>query len=392
MRASLLVAVLALPAAADPPRPGDAGTPEFEAARALVQQLGHPRFAVREAAAKRLVDMGGAALPALAAGTTSADEEVRTRSVALLPRARAVEWGRRADAYLADRDGKQAHDLPLRAAWDRAVGTPDAGSRKLFADMVRGSGDLLDLAARHPAAARAEIGKRSYELRAASGPRATPADAPSAADVAALLLAQTAAEAGRASEIDRGYAPAYLLRTSDAAFNAPGAGESARAFRRLLAAWAESRPVTDIEATGCFVLVSLRHPLPEAAPQLARAARGPGDSTLAAQALAGLVRAGGPAARTALEGLLADETPLGGQAAYEGPQVRDGALAALIALDEKDPADFGLKLVRTWTRHVGDPAGPVTIRVYTIGTGEDRSAAIARWRAATPARDAADKR
>src|SRR3954469_13025186 len=92
----LLVASTAL---ADP-KPGTEGTPELKQATELVKQLGHARYAVREAAAKKLLELGPAAVPALTAGTESPDEEVRNRSRALLPQARAVEWQRRAAAYL----------------------------------------------------------------------------------------------------------------------------------------------------------------------------------------------------------------------------------------------------------------------------------------------------
>src|SRR3954467_12212789 len=60
--------------------------------------------------------------------------------------AKEVRWKQRAAAYLADTDGKQKHDLPLLAEWDKLVGKPDAGSRKLFAEMVKTNGNLLEVA------------------------------------------------------------------------------------------------------------------------------------------------------------------------------------------------------------------------------------------------------
>jgi hypothetical protein len=42
-------------------KPGEDGIPEFAKAAALVKQLGHPRFVVREAAGKQLLEMGGSA-------------------------------------------------------------------------------------------------------------------------------------------------------------------------------------------------------------------------------------------------------------------------------------------------------------------------------------------
>src|SRR3954471_14245989 len=146
------------------PKPGEQGTPEFEKAAALVKQLGHPRFAVREAAGKQLLEMRGSAVAGLQAGTKSDDEEVRTRCTTLLPQAKAAEWRRRAEAYLADAEGKEKHDLPLLAEWEKLTGKPDAGSRKMYAEMARTTGELLDAVATDPKAATAKISARAREV------------------------------------------------------------------------------------------------------------------------------------------------------------------------------------------------------------------------------------
>src|SRR5262245_23161836 len=125
MRATLILLVTAGLAIADP-KPGDEGTSEFQKASALVKQLGDKRYAVRESAAKQLVEMGPAAVPALTAGTKSEDEEVRNRSVALLPQAKSAAWKRLAASYLADTQGKQKHELPLLDEWEKLIGKPDA--------------------------------------------------------------------------------------------------------------------------------------------------------------------------------------------------------------------------------------------------------------------------
>src|SRR5689334_23669005 len=59
------------------------------------------------------------------------DEEVRTRCTALLPQAKAAGWKKRAEAYLADADGKEKHDLPLLAEWERLVGKPRSEERRV---------------------------------------------------------------------------------------------------------------------------------------------------------------------------------------------------------------------------------------------------------------------
>ena len=58
---------------------------------ALVRQLGHKSFAVREAASRELVKAGGMAMPALRDGIKDADAEVAQRCRKLIPLAQATE-------------------------------------------------------------------------------------------------------------------------------------------------------------------------------------------------------------------------------------------------------------------------------------------------------------
>jgi hypothetical protein len=61
-------------------KPGDEGTPEYRAATEIVRELGSPRFAVREAAAKELLELGDAAIPSLIAGSASRSGCLRSAS------------------------------------------------------------------------------------------------------------------------------------------------------------------------------------------------------------------------------------------------------------------------------------------------------------------------
>ena len=131
LRVSLCIVLAAGPALAQPAKS------EPDRAADLVKQLAHPRYAVREAAAKQLVEMGGAAAAALRDGQKSTDEEVRARCSVLLPQAIALDWQRKADAYLADSKGTGKRDLPLLVEFEKLVGKPDAELRKLFAGMFR---------------------------------------------------------------------------------------------------------------------------------------------------------------------------------------------------------------------------------------------------------------
>ena len=159
--ALLLLSALSLPAA----DPAPAATDKLAAD--LVKQLGSPKYAVREAAARKLLNLGSAAVTALRFGLASPDEEVRSRCETLLPKAQAAEWARRADAYLAATDAMRPRDLPLLAEYEAVIGKDkmDAGARELFAEMVRTNGDLLEKVAEAPKLAGDESLARSIAIK-----------------------------------------------------------------------------------------------------------------------------------------------------------------------------------------------------------------------------------
>jgi len=374
--------LLALPLAVQAgPKPGTEGTPEYKTAADLVRQLGDPKFAVREAAAKKLVDLGAAAVPALAAGATSADEEVRTRSAALLPRAEAVGWARRADAFLADPAGHR--DLPLVAEWERLAGTPAAGSRRLYADMLRGGGSVLEAAAADRAAGAAAVAARARALLDASRAKGTQVEIPAGA-VAAVLFAQAvvrdptpepAADGGR-------HEPLYLL-ANPAVAAALGDKVVGPACRRLVVAWVESRPADETMSALYFALLAIRRPFPGADPALVRLATKHRSVQVRWVALEALGRSGTDAAKAELTGLLGDKTAMydnlgNGDA---GHQVRDCALAALAGGAGKDPAAYGLTSYMSAGFWFGGTADTVTVHLRGFKSAADRDRGLRKWKA-----------
>ena len=369
--------------AADP-RPGDPGTAEYKKAAELVQQLGHPQFAVREAAAKKLVEMGQAALAALQDGAKSGDAEVRARSAALLPQAKAAEWKRRADAYVADVDGKQKHDLPLLAEWDRLIGKPDAATRKLFAEIVRTNGDFLEAAATdrnktaEVCAARCEavfqkVRTPKGQLKAEPG------------DLAAVLFVDSLAPTRMTVRTQ--VVPAWLLRNAGLA-EALGGKETGSAVRRLVARWAGAQPANSPAtpiAFAEFADLTRKHPFPEAVPVLAKLA---GDKKtprfliqrlLAVEALGAV---GGTEAAAALAALVPDATVMfrtGGPNGPDGPPFGDQALAASLRLHGKKVEDYGLtRSEQMFVAVFGMDRIPMT--VYGFRDADARAKAVKRWR------------
>src|SRR5262245_36990260 len=86
-----------------------ADDPPARDAAALVQQLGSKSFSEREAAEKKLRELGPAALPAIKAGMTSPDAEIAQRCKLLVPAIRFAD----AEAFLT---GRKEHDS---LAWAR---------------------------------------------------------------------------------------------------------------------------------------------------------------------------------------------------------------------------------------------------------------------------------
>jgi glutathione S-transferase len=378
MRCAILLLLTVVVALAGP-KPGEEGTPEHARAAELVKQLGHPRFAVRESAAKQLLDMGGPAIPALTAGTKAADEEVRTRSAALLPKVRAAEWKKRAEAYLADTDGKQKHDLPLLAEFEKAVGKPTPESRKLIAEMLKANGELLYQAATDPNAAIAAVRVRCRTLAGAVGADQKQVKA-EVGDLAALFFvhAQVGKDSARWGNDDH---PAHLLAN-------PGLAEGMEskdlgpAVRRVLAHWANTRPRQDLTAHQFFALLVRTKPFPEAVPNLARLAKDKTASGINVRALAieALGKVGDKDANAALDGLLSDSTSLFQGVVGRDFTVADCAFAALLTAHKKNPSDYGMSGGLNLGFRFAGNGEIVRITLHTFPSDEARQNGLKKWK------------
>jgi HEAT repeats len=385
VRATWIILVLLPPAHAGP-KPGAEGTPEHQVAAELVRQLGDPKFAIREAAAKKVVDMGGAAVPALAAGTKSADEEVRTRSAALLPRAEAVGWGRRADAFLADPPSHR--DLPLLAEWEKFADKPDAGSRRLYADMLRGGGSVLEAMAAGRTEGRTVLMARARALLAANRAKGTQVEIPAGA-VAAVLFAQAVLKDPTPDPPGDGgrHEPLYLL-ANPAVAAALGDEVVGPAYRRLVVAWIESRPADEHMSALSVALLAHRRPFPEADPVLVRLATKHTSVQIRWVALEALGRSGTEAAVAKLTELLDDKAVMydnlgNGDA---GHQVRDCALAALAGGAGKDPAAYGLTSYMSAGFWFGGTEDKVSLQLHGFKSSADRDRGLRKWKAEAKAK------
>jgi PBS lyase HEAT-like repeat len=364
------------------PKSGDAGKPQHQTATELVRRLGDKRYAVREAAAKALAELGPDAVRALRSGIESADEEIRTRCAALLPAARAADWRRRADAYLADPEGKEKHNLPLLADWERLIGKSDAAARKLFADMVRTNGIFMEDTAADRKSGQKAVDNRSREALVKSW-NTPPPGGLSAADLAAILFARAVVGGDPPIRPLDWFDTGYLLRDHGVAA-AIQATDTGRAFRLVLARWAESRPLTDVVASSLLSELAMFHSLPEAVPALVRYVNNATGGTSRGEALTGLAKVKTNAAAEALAGMLDDPSNLWAKA---GPgdiqsELRACALATLVKLKGKDPKDYWLTETVRWKRASPSRAADVAfVQLYGFASEKARTEGLAKWRA-----------
>jgi hypothetical protein len=145
--------------------PGVGQVAAQQGAVALVQKLGDSSFAVRQQAARQLVELGSAAEPALRQGLQDADEEVRRRCQELLPLALRRDVDRKIEAFLKDAEDRQ----PPLAGWPRFRKMTGAArnGRELYAAMYRAAPALLELTERDPKAAGSQIAARARTLEEA---------------------------------------------------------------------------------------------------------------------------------------------------------------------------------------------------------------------------------
>jgi hypothetical protein len=155
----ILTTGVELTAGPTPPDPAD-----NKKAKELVVLLGSPKYKERERAATELIKMGRAAKPALVDGkTNSPDPEVQTRCQQLLPQALALDLMFRIDRFLKDTDGKLEHDLPLWKPYRDQIGS-DESARKLFAEMLKVNGALLESVTEEPDRLAERVQQRTQEI------------------------------------------------------------------------------------------------------------------------------------------------------------------------------------------------------------------------------------
>ena len=384
-------------AAETPSMPGGPDTPEFKKTTDLIRQLGDARFQVRESAARQIVDLGRAAKPALQAAAATADAEVADRCRRLLVQALTADFKARAEAFVADKDGTQEHDLPGWGRFQKEVGA-DKDSRTLFADMLKTNQALFLTLEHEPKAFPERYAARCGEMtqQFLYNRNAPSAAQPTAGDLATIFLFGQDPETARAisgnnNVVNLLYMPAFqsTLRS----------GASATAFRKLFVGWMEQR--TDMTSISQCLSIVQQQNIKEGLRFAASVVRNRETPVfLRAQALTvigkmgdqdhiallegaftpaylmgGAVLAGVKSGRGALAAPLDDDTlvtniNLNGKMATV--QLRDVALAMAIHLSGQKPQNFGYEFVRE------QPSGALSYHFYGFAADDDTKTANAK--------------
>lgn len=183
--APLTPLLLCFAASLDAPAP-PAFVPSPAHAPALVRQLGADGFETRERAARLLVFLGKASIPALREGRKQRDAEVRRRCARLLAVVDRPALEPRLQELL---DGEDTFAPPL-PGWEkfREVAGADDAARALYVAIYQADRRLLELLQGDPGQAIRHATAMGSKMRRLFGPWAKAGDAPAIGDLAGLVL------------------------------------------------------------------------------------------------------------------------------------------------------------------------------------------------------------
>ena len=382
-----VVLLAAVAVAAAPPVPTD--SPEHRHAQELVVQLGNKKYREREKAAGELVRMGRQALNALREGMTNSDPEVYVRCDQLIPQAKSLDLLHRIDEFLKDEAGTKEHDLPMWKTYRKDVGKGPA-ERKVFAEMLKANGALLEAAEEQPGTVTEKITSRLNEMyqeifgnpfngRGGYRPTALNAD-----DLTCIMFAATQ-PAYKPTQPDYMMANLYtqepfMRRLKDEKLGAP--------YRTVFLNFFEARMDDNIVQQAAYLFP--QYQIKQGADLMAKAVKNPRLQIWSKASAVGCLGAIGTKDHiAALAPLLKDDSTIQ-QAFAGGPageiKMKDITLAVTIHLSGKNPKDFG------FTYWQVQPNQMIQYHQLGFATAEARAEAFKKWDEASKKKDAEPKK
>jgi hypothetical protein len=379
-RFASLLAVLGLVVACNN---ASAAEPATDAA-ALVKLLGHDSYKIRKQAERDLIDLGRGAKDALQAGLASDDPEIRRACAMIFPIAMEKELEAKIAAFLADKEGKQKHDLPGWERFNKLVGAT-AESRRLFVDMHRVADGLLDPQDKDPAAQAQKFQGRAMQLQQmmygnADGiPVMVPAEC-----IAKLLLVGTDAALPLNANAHN---YVFSLLYQDSFRQAMTSGDRGEIMRKLLVGYMMTR--TDQNSVNQILNLAMNYNFKEFVDVAAKAAQDKqGFAHNRGMAITVLARLGGKDQMPAIRKLLDDATEIG---TYNTTlpnagrikvttQIRDVALATLVRLSGQQLGDYSYDAFTNNPRLGVDPTQYFSPMYLGFSEAKKRDAAFAKWK------------
>ncbi len=373
----------------------DGQTPDDARARQraeeLVEKLGAPQFAVREAAAAELAALGFNARSALLAGMKHSDPQVRRSARWLIDRVAEEDLKRRLAAFEAGETDTAKLNLPCWKMFVEAVGD-DPETRRLFIAMLKAEGPMIETLEADPESASDVLSQRvqalvqrlgSVRMRIVNGVPTAQIDDTFKLSEGALAAVLFAAAEPRLKWGENYQSQIWIQSLlQNGVVQSVLRDERPTPLRRLAGRWMLG-PVsiyTVQQKLATAVALNMREGI-----DLAVSAIEAGPQPLGQHMMPMLIGAvgllGGKEHGAILARLLENESVL-----FRGPnnrqtQVRDVALAWLIALTEQDFADYGWEQAgRQFKQLVKTRQLYVNHAEFAFANDEARQTALKRWR------------
>ena len=355
---SVLFALIAAPLGTNPllgsPHEPRTSSANPDTIAELIDQLGASRFSDRERASHALLGMGLDVYEALLQIQDHPDRETRLRVRQLLAELVDIDRRNKLAQFVAERSHAETALPGWRQFCQIAGDTP--ASRELMAEMLDENWELLARADVDGSAAGALLIQRCEELQYSLSLRRRHI---SRSDVATLLLIAVNPDVGVYKNTQQQiYNFCYRIRVAPQSSKQTGQDDP---LRKLLGAWV-ARP-GDVANTAFYSLnIALRYSLPEGLiPAEQILAENTAAPYIRQYAILTVGRFKDHGSRERLELLLSDESicytqtdPKTKKVAFQS-QIRDVALATLLHLYGRNPADFGFERVRRSANMVFQP-------------------------------------
>lgn len=380
-----LVAVCLLGGRAAPGAPSEGpatSADEDKRIAAIVQQLGHRSYSMREQASHELAKFGSRAKAEVAKALESRDPEIRHRARQAYARIIDEEFKVRVAAFIADAKGETDHDLP---GWERfrKLAGSDAAARRLFVDMLQAEPDLMESLHRddkNRPTSNLTVDTRCQQIlfwmqTAQNANPREPQQLP-LGTVAALMFV--------GSDPDVPVSTTTAMQVSNFSYqqefqSAIQSGSRVKPLKRILGAWV----VRDLGSNHSMqaIMMALRFDLKEGIePSLALIRGGGGGPHLRQYAVLGLGKLGGKQHLADLEPLLKDEAicasqnmAVNGKNTVIQTRICDVTLAVMLRLTGQPLRDYGFDRVQE--------NAMMLYNVSSLGFAEDakRQTALKKW-------------